>query len=471
MCGITGIYGLSDRKLIKRMTDTLKHRGPDGEGYYVDETVSLGHRRLSIIDLKTGSQPIYNEDGSIIVVYNGEIYNYKSLRSDLEKKRGKGKKHSFCSTSDTDVLVLLYEEHFEDFIETLNGIFAFALYDSNKRKLLIARDRIGIKPLYYVRLGSKLLFSSEIKSILQYDGVKREIDKEGLSSYLTYGSVLGEQTMFKSIKKLQPGHLLTYDGKNLVIKKYYKRKEEISYYNEDLAAKRLRSLLEKSVDSQLMSDVPLGAFLSGGVDSSTIVGIMSGIMKRPVETFTVGFGREDDELKYARITSEHFSTKHHEIMVYPKDVPPIISKLVWHYDDLIWDAASVPTYFVSELAKKHVKVVLTGEGGDELFGGYNRYKPFSPYFWFVPSFFKKKAYDMFSQLFDPWIRLQVLGNYPSRYSEEIENEYFRKTKGMKSILYFEKEQLLPNQLLNKVDKASMAASIEARVPFLDNTIV
>ncbi|MEM2960501.1 MAG: asparagine synthase (glutamine-hydrolyzing), partial [Candidatus Bathyarchaeia archaeon] len=347
---------------------------------------------------------------------------------------------------------------------------AFALYESKKKKLLLARDRIGIKPLYYTIVGGLLIFGSEIKSILQYDGINREIDKEGLSSYLTFGSVLGDKTLFKGIKKLEPGYILTYDGNRILTKKYYIMREEILYHNEDIAAKRLRQLLEESVNSQLMSDVPLGAFLSGGIDSSTVVGLMSRIVSRPVKTFTVGFGRSDDELKYAKIASEHFSTDHREIMVCPKDVPPIISKLVWHYDDLIWDAASVPTYFVSEFARKYVKVVLTGEGGDELFAGYNRYKPFSPYMALIPIPLKKYMFDKFVRLFDADDRERIY-KFGKSYSENIENNYFKMKPILKGVLMFGRNETLPNQLLTKVDRASMAASLEARVPLLDNRMI
>jgi asparagine synthase (glutamine-hydrolysing) len=465
MCGICGIYGISDRKLVKRMADAIKHRGPDGEGYYVDKNVSLGHRRLSIIDLKTGDQPMFNEDGSIVVVYNGEIYNYMEVKEDLIRKG-----HRFATKSDTEILVHAYEEYGDTFIDRLNGIFAFAIYDTDKKSLLLARDRMGIKPMFYTESDGVLLFASEIKAILQYKEVPKRIDRDGLSSYLTYGSVLGERTLFQDIKKLRPGHLLKYDGKSLSIRKYFSRKDVVTLKNDNVAASTLRKLLEKSVESQLMSDVPLGAFLSGGIDSSTVVGIMSKIIDRPVETFTVGFGRQDDELKYAKLVSEHFGTSHHELIVSPDDVPGVFAKLVWHYDDLIWDAAAVPTYFVSELARKHVTVVLTGEGADELFAGYNRYKPFSSNFWFVPFFVKKAGYDFSAHVFDRADRKRISGE-TANYAEKIEDEYFHRGKDLNSALRFDQEEILPNQLLSKVDRASMAAGIEARVPILDNTII
>ncbi|VVB74131.1 Glutamine--fructose-6-phosphate aminotransferase [isomerizing] [uncultured archaeon] len=465
MCGICGIYGLGDKKLIKRMADAIRHRGPDGDGYYVGDGISLGHRRLSIIDLKTGGQPIYNEDGSVVVVYNGEIYNYLEVKQDLVKKG-----HRFSTKTDTEILVHAYEEYGERFIERLNGIFAFAVYDSDKKVLLLARDRMGTKPLFYMESEGKLLFASEIKAILQYSEIGRQIDREGLNSYLAFGSVLGERTLFKGIRKLRPGHLLKYDGRTVHIEKYFSRKDVIVQRDEQASASALRKLLEKSVESQLMSDVPLGAFLSGGIDSSTVVGIMSKIIDRPVETFTVGFGRHDDELKYAKLVSDHFGTSHHELMVSPDDVPAVFARLVWHYDDLIWDAAAVPTYFVSELARKHVTVVLTGEGADELFAGYNRYKPFSENFWFVPFFIKKAGYDFSAHVFGRAERKSLTGE-AANYSEKIQDEYFYKGKDLNSALRFDQEEILPNQLLSKVDRASMAAGLEARVPILDNTII
>jgi len=466
MCGIAGVYGIGDRRLIARMTNTITHRGPDSAGYYVDDNISLGHRRLSIIDLSTGDQPIYNEDKSIVIVYNGECYNYKRLREICEWAG-----HKFYTESDTEVLVHLYETLGDTFAKELNGIFAFAIYDSDKKKLLLSRDRMGVKPLFYAQVEDKLIFASEVKAILQYPELKREMDHDALSSFLTFGSILGDKTMFKGIKKLLPGHYLTFKSGKITIGKYHFDEQLPLEYNEDKLAVELRAKLELSVKSQMMSDVPIGALLSGGIDSSTVVGLMSKETDLPIQTFTVGFGREDDELKYAKVISEHYNTDHHEITITPKDVPGIAAKLAWHYDDPIWDAASVPTYFVSELAKKHVTVVLTGEGADELFAGYNRYKPFSSVFPLVHQAARVFMYNKFAKLFDASVRKDVMHTNTS-YADKMEKDYLIKGRPvLESILRFEQEELLPNQLLNKVDRATMANSLEARVPFLDNTIV
>jgi len=465
MCGICGIYGLEDKKILKKMMSVISHRGPDGDGQHLGKNVSLGHTRLSIIDLKKGDQPIYNEDKSVSIVYNGELYNYKVLREDL-KKLG----HKFRTNSDTEVIVHAYEAYGEYFANKLNGMFAFAINDSKKKRIILVRDRAGIKPLFYSLQDGLLLFGSEIKSILQYDGFVKKLDFEGLSSFLTFGSILGDKTLISGIKQLLPGQQLTYDGKKMKLFSFVKKIKRPLFTDERKTALDLKQTLEKAIESQLISDVPLGAFLSGGIDSSTIVGVMSRVLDSPVETFTVGFGRDDDELNYAKKVAEHFGTNHHELIVRPKDVIPAVTKLAWHYDNPIWDAASVPTYFVSVLARKHVKVVLTGEGADELFAGYNRYKPLSPSFFFVPRVAKIYFYNKFARLFNEKIRFHVAG-VRSSYSDYIEQRYLKNPKLLDGVLQFERNELLPNQLLNKVDRATMAASLEARVPFLDNTLL
>lgn len=462
MCGITGIFGVGDKKLIKKMTDVIVHRGPDSDGFYVDKNISLGMRRLSIIDLSTGDQPIFNEKEDKLIVFNGEIYNYREIREELRKKGCK-----FKTKSDTEVILQAYERWGIEGIEKLNGMFAFAIYDKNKGEIILGRDRVGIKPLYYIFKNEKLVFGSEIKCILEYSDIERKLDKESLSSYLTYGTVLGENTLFSGIKKLLPGQILIYDGKKTKVEML---KETWHIQTPDYSQESLLKMLDKTVKNQMVSDVPLGAFLSGGIDSSTIVGLMAKSKDKPIETFTVGFGEESDELKYARTVSEHFSTNHHEIFVSPEDVPKTIEKLIWHYDDLNWDSASLPVYLVSTLARKYVKVVLTGEGSDELFAGYERYKPFSPFIP-VPNSIRWTVYERFITMFDNKIR-KAIGGFEGSYASEILREYKNSENApLQNVMNFEFKELLPNQLLNKADKATMAASIEGRVPFLDNDIV
>ncbi len=466
MCGICGVYGLSDKGLAKRMADTIAHRGPDGEGFYVDDDVSLGHRRLSIIDLKTGGQPIFNEDRSVVTVYNGEIYNYPQLKKELEASG-----HKFYTKTDTEVLVHAYEQWGDDFVKRLNGIFAFALWDSGKKRLLLSRDRMGVNPLYYALADGKLFFGSEIKAILEYEEIKRNVDIGGISSFLMFGSFFGDKTPFAGIRKVLPGHTLIV-SKDGIEQKKHKPEPVYNYVNDENAlVSELRKTLATSVTSQMIADVPVGAFLSGGIDSSTVVAYMSRVSEK-LETFTVGFGRSDDELAHARLISDHFGTNHHEKILESKDVIKLLPTIVWHYDEPIWDAANVPTYAVSKLASESVKVVLTGEGGDELFAGYNRYKFFSPNFGLLPDALKAYAYNQYVRIFPNANRMMV--NPQGRnYAEAIEKDHLfqKKTNPLERVLAFEQDTTLPNQLLVKTNRASMACGLEARVPLLDNSMV
>ncbi|MEK6982283.1 MAG: asparagine synthase (glutamine-hydrolyzing) [Candidatus Micrarchaeota archaeon] len=464
MCGITGIYGLADKSLIRKMTDKISYRGPDSDGYLVDDKISIGFRRLSIIDLSTGDQPIWNEDKNIAITFNGEIYNYLSLKEELIKKG-----HKFSTSSDTETILHAYEDCGMTAFTKLNGMFAISIYDTQKKKLVLARDSIGIKPIYYAFVNGKLIYGSEIKCILESGEIMAEVDREALSSYLTFGTVLGDKTLFKGIKKLLPSHTLTFDGKRLEITKFTPEKVKLPQNAN------LYSVLKDSVRAQLMSDVPLGAFLSGGIDSSTIVGLMAEINKetkneKPIETFTVGFGQESDELKYAKIVSDYFETNHHEIMIVPEDIPKQIDELVHHYDDLTWDSACLPVYLVSSLARKHVKVVLSGEGSDELFAGYERYRPFSnslP----IPKFARFLLYEQFIRMFPNSLRTRI-GGFNSSYADQVLDGY-KKVQGnaLENVMNFEFNEFLPHQLLNKADKATLGASVEGRVPFLDNSVI
>ena len=376
MCGIAGYLHLdrerkAEARLLSRMVDRIRHRGPDDTGLYVMGNVALGACRLSIIDLAGGHQPLCNEDGSCWVAYNGEIYNFLALRDELI-----GCGHQFRTKCDTEVLVHAYEEYGLEFITKLHGMFAFALWDERARCLILGRDRIGIKPLYYTRVDNTLLFGSEIKSILEYPGIERRVDLHALDNMLTFEYNPSPQTIFAGIQKVPAGHLLVVNGKvGCRLQRYWDveaRDLEVGTLPD--AVERLRSKLEGAVAGHLMSDVPLGVFLSGGVDSSTIVALMSRAEVGPIKTFSIGFkdGKDYDELAFARTVAAHFHTDHHEFVLEPKAVE-ILPDLVWHLEEPIADEAALPLYFLSSMAKDHVKVVLVGDGGDELFAGYNRY--------------------------------------------------------------------------------------------------
>lgn len=462
MCGICGIFGEHSKNQIVKMRESLVHRGPDSEGSYYDKNIGLGFRRLSIIDLKGGNQPIYNEDETITVIFNGEIYNYKELRTRLEAKG-----HKFITNSDTETIVHAYEEWGEQsFADFFNGMFAFAVYDSKKKKLILARDRTGIKPLYYAMADGKLIFGSEIKAILASEEITPEVDFNGFSSYMLFGTSFGDKTLIKDIKRLLPGHMLTYDMKNLRITKYAKP----GHAPEEISPKSLRKTLENAVKSQMVADVPVGAFLSGGIDSGTIVALMKKSNDN-LKTFNIGFGREDDEAKYAKTVAEHIGTDHHEIIMEDKEVPKMLEDFIWYYDDLNWDAAVLPLYKLSQYARKHVKVVLAGEGGDELFGGYKKHKFFSSHLWPLPGKLRLNLYEYFIKMSKgSWWKKIV--KEPSFYGEHIFRSYFSNGSiTLRNIMEFELDQVLPNQLLTKADRATMAASLEGRVPLLDNRMI
>jgi len=361
MCGIAG-FTFDDYDLIKRMCDVLWHRGPDDEGYYVDSNISLGNRRLSIIDLITGKQPIYNEDKSITVVYNGEIYNFVELRDELERLG-----HHFYTNSDAEVIVHAYEEWGIDAVKKFNGMFAFALWDVDKRRLMLARDPYGMKPLYYTLLDDgTLIFASEIKAILQYDEVKREVDLEAFHYYVNLRFTPLEKTMFKRIKKLLPGQLLILEDKDIIFIKYYDVSLDLKNYTESYLIKKIREIMERSVRRHLISDVPLGIYLSGGIDSSAVVAFASRVASEPIKTFTMGFGEPTDELDDAQFVADYFGTEHRALVVDAellKDYP----KMIWYAD---MPKRNLYPYYIAKEVGKYVKVVLSGLGGDELFAGY-----------------------------------------------------------------------------------------------------
>jgi len=506
MCGIAGVfskYDPVDEDLIRTMTNTMIHRGPDDEGYYIHPRVGLGMRRLSIIDIIGGQQPIHNEEQKIWLVFNGEIYNYVELREQL-MKRG----HNFYTSADTEVIVHLYEDKGVECLSQLNGMFAFALWDEEKQQLLLAVDRLGIKPLYYYDDGRAVLFASELKSMLQATWVSRDLDLNAVSLYLSLEYVPAPKTIFKNILKLQPGHYLLYDKNGAKIKKYWDVRDftHQNFQSKQKIIYKIQELLQDSVRLRLRSDVPVGAYLSGGIDSSTIVGYASGFIPDPIATFSVGFGDDSfKELPYARIVAEKFRTDHYELVVSAKDALQELPNLVWHMDEPMADSAIVPHYLISKFAANKVKVVLSGLGGDELFAGYPRYlekmggrrerlfkrlpQTFKDYA-LLPitrilsqSFHKKmldchlleqRRYLQAVSIFTPAEKRKLLNRQTSYEDDSLLNSYFDglPTKDwVNRLLLVDIQSYLPGDILALTDRMSMAVSLEARVPFLDHRLV
>lgn len=519
MCGIAGIAFSEksrrkiDDSVLRRMRDRLHHRGPDEAGIFVSENIGLAHRRLSIVDVSAGSQPMTNENDSLQIVYNGEIYNHADFRDELIEKG-----HVYKTFCDTETILHLYEEHGASCVEFLRGMFAFALWDSTKKELLLARDRLGVKPLYYVSdENGSLFFASEIKALLEAGAVKSEINFAALPDQMANHGTTSEETLFKNVKRLLPGHFLIWKNGEIRIKKFWdvSLEPKIAVKNERELVQEWRSLFRKSVELRLMADVPLGMFLSGGIDSSAIAAEMATLVKEPIKTFSVAFReREANELEYARLVSRKFKTDHHEITVSPQEFFDVLPRLVWHEDEPIGFLASVPLYFVSKLAQQHVKVVLTGEGSDELLGGYGRYRktllnlafgenyeslaprslrsvvqsgigtlPFSVKnklsrtFLNLPSDLENLYFDNFAvfprkmqeRLLSEETKARIFETNP--YSN-LQN-YLLETDAaslLDKLLYADTKTYL-HELLMKQDQMSMAASIESRVPFLDHKLV
>lgn len=508
MCGICGIVNLTDtpaeRSVLQNMCDVIRHRGPDDEGFFVNKNVGLGMRRLSIIDLSGGQQPIFNETETVCVVLNGEIYNYLELKQLLEKLG-----HRFRTRCDTEVIVHAYEEWGDESPKKLRGMFAFAIWDEERRKLLVARDRLGQKPLYYYTDDHRLIFASEIKSILQC-GVSPYVDLRAVGSFLTLGYVPAPNTMFDKISKLPAGHMLSLIDGHWEISEYWDFEFEGEQSSSPDYSGRLQFLLEESIRVRLMSDVPLGAFLSGGIDSSLVVGLMSQMMSQPVDTFSVGFEeKEHNELPFARIAAQYFATNHHEIIVNSCG-SDLMEKLVWHLDEPVADPAAVPTWLVSELARKDVTVVLTGEGGDELFAGYDYYKMgrWAQRYQIMPPNLNRRVLPTLAQGINSllgrqryhertiwyWslpLRSQMaawVAIFTDAEKDKLCSQSFRHHLGenggaesfayyydrcnaqdsLDCMMYIDSKVWLPDDLLMKVDKTSMANSLEARTPFLDH---
>ncbi len=518
MCGICGIVQVHEnfeirRDTLKRMNDAIIHRGPDDEGFYHTPSVGLAMRRLSIIDLAGGHQPLQNEDGSVQVVFNGEIYNFPELRELLEAKG-----HRFATHTDTEVIVHGYEEWGTDVMQYLRGMFAFAVWDVNEERLLLGRDRPGIKPLHYYHDGEKFLFGSEIKSILQCERVPREVNLEALDRFLTFEYVFAPETIFQGIHKLPPGHFLVLnkDG-SLRVEQYWDvLPAPDTTLDETECAQRLAELLEEAVKIRLISDVPLGALLSGGVDSSSIVAFMARHSERPVKTFSIGFEDQSyNELEYARLVSKHFGTEHHEFIIKP-DAVDLVEKLVNNLDEPFGDFSIFPTYLVSKMARDYVTVALSGDGGDELFAGYDTYiaDRIARQYKKIPAMIRKNLLPGVLRHIPPSRKKKGLVNRTKRFVEgtllpddlmhtrwmiflqdqekqhlyadgllrtyqqgnsyRYIQEYFRRSQGSTPLAqqgYVDIKTYLTDDILVKVDRMSMAPSLEARVPFLDHKVM
>ncbi|NOT34365.1 MAG: asparagine synthase (glutamine-hydrolyzing) [Candidatus Eisenbacteria bacterium] len=511
MCGIAGVFdpagGRPAAEWLDQACARLAHRGPDDDGVHLEDGVGLAFRRLAIVDLATGAQPLSNETGDVWIVFNGEIYNHVELRRELE-----GHGHRYRTLSDTESIVHGYEQWGDAVVEHLRGMFAFAIWDRPRRRLLCARDRLGIKPLYFTRAQGRVLFASEIKALFAFPGVERRVRVPSLVEHLTLRYTAAPDTLFDGIEKLPPGHLLIAEASGITTRRFWdvawEPKLEIG---EADALTEVESRLREAVRLRLMSEVPLGALLSGGVDSSLIVSFMSELVDRPVQTFSVGFDAPGpySELPFARRVAEHCRTDHREIMVTAADLLRELPRLVWHQDEPLSEPAAIPTYLVSQLARETVTVVLTGEGGDELFAGYPKYavEPWARTLSRWPAALRSVVLDGFvDRLPFGFRKLQVVAR-SARFRDEAErlSSWFAGFAGeerrrllapelavhdragaaafgrmlaettarrpLDRMLDVDRRLWLPDDLLMKMDKMSMAASIEARVPLLDHPLV
>lgn len=471
MCGICG-FSWEDKSLVRRMAESIAYRGPDQEGYYTDADVSLGHKRLSVIDTsQRGCQPMGNEDGTIQIVYNGEIYNFKEIRKLLED-RG----HRFRTDTDTEVIIHAYEEYGKECVKKFNGMFAFAIWDAGKKCIFLARDRLGIKPLYYALVDGRLIFASEIKAILQHEAIARRMNANALSQIVDFLFPLGDDTLFEGVKELLPGHILEYCMGGAKIERYWKIEDKSENKSESYFAGMLENILKKSVGGMLISDVPLGAALSGGLDSSTVVALMSKASKGGVKTFTVGFGDEADEFGYAKMVAEHCGTEHHEIVIPFESVTAKLPEIMWHMETIITRSSTFPTYFYAKELKKNVTVALLGEGSDEVFAGYPRNRQFTAaavsdldnaYKRLCDSFFKEEAKkQLYTRNFYDSLERDKDIDFVKGYLKNA-----NKSNILNRDIVFEIEKQLPGVHLLRVDRMTMAHAVEARVPYLDHNLV
>jgi asparagine synthase (glutamine-hydrolysing) len=517
MCGIAGKLVFDpeariDRAEIETMLIPIAHRGPDSQGVHLDRNAGLGHCRLSIIDVEGGSQPMANEDESVWIVFNGEIYNFQSLRQDL-LARG----HVFRSRTDTEVIIHLYEEHGTDCLKYLRGMFAFAIWDAKRRRLFMARDRVGIKPLYYCRNQNALYFASELKAVIADAEVPREINHAAIRQFLSFHYVPGEDTLFRAVKKLPPGHFLLAQDGNVTVQRYWDLKFSRERWPKtfDETAGELRELLGSTVRDHMIADVPVGVLLSGGVDSSAVLSFAVQGTTKKVKTFTVGFdgGNVVDERPYARMTAERFGTEHYDISIASDDFWNFLPTYVWHMEEPVCEPPAVALYYVSKLARNHVKVLLSGEGGDEAFAGYPNYanllrlerlrsifgplarpagtaasmtcklfgetrlqrygeafgRPLSAHYFsrtsWPSSFFNQRAQTFFTPGF-----LENAATPPAEFIAELA-ESVKDESSLNQMLYVDTKTWLPDDLLIKADKMTMANSLELRVPLLDHVVL
>ncbi len=512
MCGICG-FNWEDSLLIESMTDVIRHRGPDASGLYVGKGFSLGNRRLSIIDLrKEGNQPIFNEDKTICIVYNGEIYNYPEIKGELESKG-----HRFWSNTDTEVIVHAYEEYGVECLHRLNGMFAFAILDIPKGELFIARDRIGIKPLYYYWDKKRFIFGSEIKSILECPEAERKVNLQSLYYYLGYEFVPGPATMFQNIYKLNPGHYLLFKDGDVTIVNYWDlRFEKETEKSQDYYVEKLRDLIDDSVKKRLLSDVPVGVFLSGGLDSSTVVAFMKKNYNGRLQTFSIDYDDKSySEIEYAKYVASYYDVEHNILNI--RDITADdIEKSIWHLDEPMTDLSAIPFYLISKKAREKVKVCLSGEGGDEVFAGYDRFKAskfYHNYYKLLPEVIRKRLITPLVDVLPDTKKKKGLINIAKRfidgtklpdYGYHMRWQYFSNRGLEKNLykdllksevlmdglrlvnecaercncrdmlskeLYIDTRFTMPDSVLMKVDKMSMANSLEVRVPFLDHRLL
>ena len=508
MCGIAGIVSAEpedriEAATIHRMCDAIVHRGPDDEGIFVKDGAGLGMRRLSIIDLAGGHQPVFNEDRSVWVVFNGEIYNFPELRQELES-RG----HRFYTHTDTEVIVHLYEEMGADCVQGLRGMFAFALYDERQRRLLMARDRLGKKPLHYASANGRLLFGSEIKSLLAVAPELATINYEGLVQYMYFGYIPDPLTAFVPIQKLPAGHILEFEAGEVRVRQYWDLPPYSTHSprSEEECLEELEYRLAEAVRIRLIADVPLGALLSGGTDSSTVVALMARVSSKPVRTFSIGFRHGDfNEAPYAKLVAQRFGTEHHELILEP-NVVETVGTLTRSLEEPFGDSSMLPTYYVSCLARQHVTVALSGDGGDEMFAGYERYRIHlqdRSHDW-IPQwagrFYREQVHprlpyhvpgrNLVYSISLPWqerytegISLQAFQREMALLSNDLVNmseplklflEYIDKAPArdpLSRVLYLDTKTYLPGDILTKVDRMTMLTSLEARVPMLDHVFL
>jgi asparagine synthase (glutamine-hydrolysing) len=499
MCGVAGYLGASvAEEVLARMTGRLEHRGPDAAGFYRDGPVALGHRRLSILDIEGSPQPMSTPDGRLTCVFNGEIYNFMSLREELAACG-----HVFRTQGDTEALLYAYREWGTAMLERLQGMFAFALWDRDAQRLFVARDHLGVKPLYYSWDGTTLVFGSELKALIEHPGVSRELDLDALALYLESQYIPAPRSVYRAVQKLPAGHAMTLERGKLSMWRYwlpdYSRKLEL---DEGEALERLEAELRRSVGSMLVSDVPLGSFLSGGVDSSVVSALMVDISGRPIDTFTLGFQGESAESEHreADRVSRHIGSTNHVLMLSPGELLSAFHRWVEAFDEPFADPAALPTMFLAQLTRRHVTVVLTGEGADEIFAGYGNYRKrvqeerISAALWplrglirFLPAQLRKdrllkaigeprsRRYVTIPQVFDAALqpglfserflaaRRTSMADYAERFFDECNSAHY-----IDRLMYVDARLWLPDDLLTKVDRATMAYSLEARVPYLDH---